>query len=61
MSVITRIKRPTYSTPSRDSHGRMVHVSTRYRHMPINPLNPLGPTSFRKVQKGDGITYRSAK
>jgi hypothetical protein len=55
MSAVTRIKRPTYSTP-RGHAGRVVHVSTRYGWIPVNPFDPTGPTRFAKF--APGVTYR---
>jgi hypothetical protein len=34
----------------------MVHISTNYTWMAVNPFTPLGPAEFRKV--GKGSTYR---
>lgn len=56
MSKRTRIKRPTYSTPRKPPAGRMVHVSTYFDWIPVDPTQPLGPTKFVRIASGN--TYR---
>ena len=65
MSKSTRIKRQTYATPSRTPYGsrlpgsgRMIHVSTTYRWLPVDRKYPLGPVIFVKVAPGE--TYRKS-
>lgn len=59
MSAKTRIRRPTYATPRNLKRGTMIHVSTDYAWVPVDPLRPLGPTRFVKV--GPGTTRRLAE
>ena len=56
MSIVTRIKRPTYATPRKAPTGRFVHVSTDYRWIERYPGYLGGPADFVKVTKGS--TYR---
>jgi hypothetical protein len=37
----------------------MIHESTRYAWMPVNPFIPRGPSEFRKVARGS--TFRRAQ
>jgi len=53
MSSTTRIKRPTTSTPRKLPAGRMLHVSTNYGWL---QLDPGVPAQF--VKFGKGTTYR---
>ena len=56
MSIKTRIKRPTYSTPRTLRRERFVHVSTNYQWLTFHPGMPA---QFIKV--GPGTTYRRAQ
>jgi hypothetical protein len=58
VNATTRIKRPTYATPNK-LPTRMVHQSTNYAWVPIDPNSPAGAARFVKV--GRGITYRRPK
>ena len=43
-------------TPRKAPPGRFVHVSTRYRWLPVNAKYPQGPVRF--VAVAPGVTYR---
>jgi len=56
MGARSRINRPTNATPAKAAPPRFVHVSTDYRHVPVDFRNPSGPTRFVRVRPG--TTYR---
>ena len=57
MNAVTRIKRPTYATPRRDTRPpRYLHISTNYAWVAVDPAVPHGSARFVKV--GRGTTFR---
>lgn len=44
------------NTPRKLKRERFVYVATDYRWVPVNPMNPAGPSQFVKCSLG--VPYR---